>query len=175
VGTGSIDFGSFASDATLSSETTAIGSLFFSASNFEEFLAYDTATGLVLESLVVSTASYDFSGLPSLDNFGSVDLGMNGAGIELRGIAAHSNNFINLVGGIAQNDGFISTGVQNYDFTITDLDGDFSGYVDGHVIFDSNGALAGGEQVLINVVPEPTALSLFGLGGCAFIARRRRA
>ncbi len=173
-GNGSIDFSTFNPNAMLSSESTVNGELFFSASNFEEFLVYNSSTPLVIESLVISGASYDFSGLPFLDSGASVDLGSNGAGLELRGIGSHSNNFFNLVGGMAQNDGAVTTGVQNYDFTILDIDGDFSGYVDGHVLFDSNGDTAGGEQIIISVIPEATSLFLMGIGGVALINYRRR-
>lgn len=175
-GNGSINFSAFNQNAMLYFERTVGSQSFFSSSRFEEFIVYDTSTSLslVIESLIISDASYDFTGLPSLDSGASIDLGTNGAGFELRGIAAHSNNFLNLVGGIAQGDGAITTGVQNYDFTILDVDGDIRGYVDGHVLFDSNGDSAGGEQIVINVIPEPTSLFLIGIGGLALINNRRR-
>jgi hypothetical protein len=48
-------------------------------------------------------------------------------------------------------------------------------FIDGTVIWDSNGAAAGGETVTLRVIPEPSSALLLATSVLGLVARRRRA
>jgi len=65
--------------------------------------------------------------------------------------------------------------VFNFDFLITDNDGDLSDYIDGFVMWDSDIFSSGsGQTVTFNVIPEPMSSTLLSLGALGLLARRKR-
>ena len=110
-------------------------------------------------------------------NAGSV----NSNAWSLDSIGSHGNGFSMSDGGL-----FIvynvlefangNTGPFFFDFEISSTNVAISDFVDGQVLWDSNGSAAGGEtfSFVVNSVPEPTSVGLLCLGGLALIGRRKR-
>ena len=71
------------------------------------------------------------------------------------------------------------TGIVPFDFTMSDdfHRGDINEFVDGHVVWDSNGfATPGGQTITFRTTPVPEpSVALLGLFGAVFTLRRRRA
>ena len=111
----------------------------------------------------------DTSFSSSFISYDSINLGANGNGLGLSSL----NLFIYDSSGTDDDLAPVQT-VFNFDFVMTDNDGNISQYTDGQVIWDSNGfGTSGGETITIQVIPEPSIALLGGLGGLLLLRRRR--
>ena len=82
---------------------------------------------------------------------------------------------LNTQGGL-NDDAAPSQSIFNFDFVLTDIDGRLEDYVDGEVIWDSNGNASGGEQVSFSVaepIPEPSSSALLAAAALSGLLWRR--
>ena len=104
------------------------------------------------------------------------DIGSFGNAFQL--IDTFDDNQFSLIGFNASRDRSApALSTFNFDFVLTDNDGDIDDYSDGLVIWDSNGFdTEGGETITFSVVnvPEPSSSALLGLGAIGLLVRRKR-
>ena len=99
-------------------------------------------------------------------------------GGQLSNSFAFSSLTFQLFGTAADSDGMSpALSTFNFDFVLTDNDGDINDYTDGLVLWDSNGFDTEGGQTVtfaVNSVPEPSSTALLGLGAMGLLVRRKR-
>lgn len=102
--------------------------------------------------------------------FEDVDFGTAGNGINI------ATDSLWIAGASASDDNMapVET-VFEFDWVATDTNGSLDDYVDGFILWDSNGfGFEGGQTISFQVVPEPNSLALLLIGSLALVSSRRK-